>query len=401
MRIVLVNQYFYPDMAATAQLLADLASDLAAAGHEVYVLSGRGSYAAERKGVLPRLEQWKGVHIRRLWCTNLGRGSRWCRLSDYLTFLLSAGLALLFSKRANVTVCLSTPPLVALIGLIGQFRGSRFVYKVEDLYPDVAVAVGQLSKRSFLTRILFRMSSFILSRADRVVALDEAMSGQLSERGSRQVRVIPNWADGDAIRPDPEAGRIFRTEHGIEDQFVVLYSGNLGMAHRFDAVIDAAKKLAEERVGVIFLFVGGGPRLQEVKTDTAALPNVRFMEYQPRARLNQLYNAVDLHLITMRDEVAGLLVPSKYAAALAAGKPVLLVGGEGADLFQEIEELKIGWVCRHDSLEVREAIVEAINHPGRSTEMGESGRRVFENRYSHKISRRRWMELMESLEVRS
>jgi glycosyltransferase involved in cell wall biosynthesis len=103
----------------------------------------------------------------------------------------------------------------------------------------------------------------------------------------------------------------------------------------------------------------------------------------------------------MRDEVAGLLVPSKYAAALAAGKPVLLVGGEGADLFQEIEELKIGWVCRHDSLEVREAIVEAINHPGRSTEMGESGRRVFENRYSHKISRRRWMELMESLEVRS
>jgi len=401
MKIVLVNQYFYPDMAATAQLLADLASDLAAGGHEVHVLSGRGSYAPERNRSLPRIEHWRGVHIRRLWCTNLGRGSRWCRLSDYLTFLVTASLALLFSKRANVTVCLSTPPLVALIGLIGKFRGSRFVYKVEDLYPDVAVAVGQLPKRSFLTRILSRLSSFILSRADRVVALDKAMSGQLSKRGSCQTRVIPNWANGDAIRPDSEAGRIFRTEHGIEGQFVVLYSGNLGMAHRFDAVIDAAKQLAEERVSVIFLFVGGGPRLQTVKTDAIDLPNVRFMEYQPRERLNQLYNAVNLHLITMRDEVAGLLVPSKYAAALAAGKPVLLVGGEGADLHQEIEELRVGWVCRHNPLEIRQAIIEAITHPGRSAEMGEASRRVFEDRYSHKIARKRWMELMESLEVES
>ena len=103
----------------------------------------------------------------------------------------------------------------------------------------------------------------------------------------------------------------------------------------------------------------------------------------------------------MRDEVAGLLVPSKYAAALAAGKPVLLVGGEGADLHQEIEELRVGWVCRHNPLEIRQAIIEAITHPGRSAEMGEASRRVFEDRYSHKIARKRWMELMESLEVES
>ena len=395
LRVILINQYFYPDMAATAQLLADLASDFAAAGHEVQALSGRGSYAAGRKGRLTGVEVWRGVKIRRLWCTNLGRGSKSRRMSDYSTFLLSAALALFFSKRFDVAICLSTPPLVALLGLIAKLRGSRFVYKVEDLYPDVAVALGQLSVGSFLTRILFRVSSFILSRADTVVALDEAMGKQLSQRGARQLEVIPNWADGETIRPDPEAGAAFRREHSMQDQFVVLYSGNLGMAHRFDVLLEAATQLANEEAEVMFLFVGGGPRLGQVRMEATGLPNVRFMGYQPRDTLNRLYNAANLHLITLRDEVAGLLVPSKYPAALAAGKPVLLLGGEGADLYREIEEMQLGWVCRHELRQVREAIVEAVTHPARTSEMGAAGRQVFEARYDRKISTWRWMKLME------
>ena len=149
------------------------------------------------------------------------------------------------------------------------------------------------------------------------------------------MEVIPNWADGEAIRPDPEAGRGFRREHGLEDRFVALYSGNLGLAHRFDAVVEVAKMLEMSKPEALLMFVGGGPRLDSLRSAVDGLTNVRFLPYQPRERLGELYNAADAHLVTLRDEVAGLLVPSKYAAALAAGKPVLLVGGRGADLFDE------------------------------------------------------------------
>jgi glycosyltransferase involved in cell wall biosynthesis len=393
----LVNQYFWPDMAATAQLLTDLAQDLTAAGWRVTALPGRGSYAPGRQGALPHRECWGGIEIRRLWCTDLGRGSKLRRLLDYGTYFLSSAAYLLFGRSATVVVCLSTPPLIAVLGLLARLRGAKFVYKVEDLYPDVAVALGTLGPRSPISTLLRRVGRAVLSRAHAAVALDGAMARTLQERGARRVEIIPNWADGSAIYPAPEDGSQFRRDHDLGDGFIVLYSGNLGMAHRFDAVTDAARTLAASNPEVLFLFVGAGVRLASVREATRDLGNVRLLPYQPRERLRALYAAADLHLITLRDEVSGLLVPSKYSASLAAGKPVLLVGGRGTDLHDEIGREGLGWVCSHDSRAVATAVREAQSRHRGADSPPSVARRLFERRYSREQATGGWIRLLGDL----
>jgi colanic acid biosynthesis glycosyl transferase WcaI len=394
MRLLLVNQYFWPDRAATAQLLGDLACTAAAEGFEVTALSGRGSYAAPDRVRLESREEWNGVEIHRLPCTSFGRGNIAGRISDYLTYLISAIVWILFHQRFDTVVCLSTPPLVALVGVVARRQGSRFIYKVEDLYPDIAVELGALSTDSVLARALTKASSSILSSADVCVALDDAMGSALRKRGAGEVAVIPNWADGEAIKPDIATGDAFREKHRLGGGLTVLYSGNLGNAHRFEEVCDAIQLLDSRGSGVRFLFVGAGPRLGEVKQRIEGLESVRFLPYQSREELGGLYNAADIHLVTLRDEVAGKLVPSKYSAALAAGKPVLLVGGYGADLHTEVDQEDVGWVCPHQVEAVVEAIHDATEHPDIVAGKGRRARALFDRKYSQQTAMKAWLDLL-------
>ncbi len=318
-------------------------------------------------------------------------------MSDALSFLASAASTLLLGPRADVVVCLSTPPMVALLGLVARARGARFVYKVEDLYPDVAIALGRLRRSSWIARVLGRMSRSLLERADLCIALDDDLALALRRRGARRVEVIPNWADGSAIRPDDEGGDELRREVGLADGFVVLYSGNHGLAHRFDAVLEAAERLKEPVGEVGFLFVGDGPRREEIVRAAARLPNLRLLPYQPRARLGALYAAADLHLVSLRDEVAGLMMPSKYAAALAAGRPVLLVGGSETQLRCEIEREAVGWACRHDAAELERVVRQAARQPAEARARGRRGRALFVRRYDRELNTARWVELIGGL----
>lgn len=417
--MLLVNQYFWPDMAATAQLLTDLAEDLAAAGWDVTVLAGRGSYAPGRPGRLPGRERHGKVEIRRVRCTNFGRGNVLGRLVDYITFLAMAGAFVAFSRwtrgraageaapgqqwRAGaggrpVVVCLSTPPLLALVGLAAQARGAGFVVKVEDLYPEVAVALGTFGPGSLAARFFAAVSRLVLGRADAVVALDEGMRRRLVAAGARRVEVIPNWADGQALAPDVAAGQRGRAALAVGDSFVVLYAGNLGLAHRFDAVAAAARRLAAAPAAgggqVTLLFVGSGPRLGEVRQWCRDLPNVRFLPYQPREALRELYNAADVHLVTLRDEASGLLVPSKVAAALACGKPVVLVGATAGTVAAELRAAGAGWCCPHDPAAVAALLAALAEDPARVAEAGRRARELFEVKYDRKRATGRWQGLL-------
>jgi colanic acid biosynthesis glycosyl transferase WcaI len=398
MKALLINQYFYPDMAATAQLLTDLAVDLTANGWEVTALAGRGSYAAGNSRPLVPRENWCGIHVRRVWCTNFGRRSSIRRMADYLTYLVSAFVFVAFSRRYDVMVCLSTPPLIAILGLLGKLRGSRFIYKAEDVYPDIAVALGTL-RPGILTRCLEFLSDLITAKADRIVALDPSMAQRLAQRGARRIEVIPNWADGDKIQRVIKGEAEARKGESLSENtaLTVLYSGNFGLAHRFDAIVSAAQKLAERQHNVRFLFVGGGTRLEEVKSGTSGLTNVLFMDYQPRESLNELYSIADIQLVSLRDETAELQVPSKYSAALASGKAVLLVGGRSGNLSKEIEAEGVGWVCDHNPDQIVDAIMEAIYKPEKVRAMGSAGRKLFEGRYDRRICTEKWIELVNSL----
>lgn len=394
-RLLFINQFFWPDTAATAQLLADLAEDAVREGFDVTVLTGRRRYAAAAAGSLAAHESWRGVEIHRVASTGFGGRTSWGRVADGLSFIVAAAFWLLRTTPPDVVVCLSSPPLVAVLGWLVGLRGAAFIYKVEDLYPDIAVALGVLRPGSLLVRGLDRCSRALVKAAATCVALDRTMEEALWRTGARSVEVIPNWADGAAIRPDRAAGERFRRDLGLDSRTLVLYAGNLGRAHRFDAICKAAQRLEEAEEPVQFLFVGGGPRWREVVAATRGLENVRLLPYQERELLGALYNAADIHLVSLRGEAAGMLVPSKYAAALAAGKPVLLVGGARFEMASEIEDEGIGWNCPHEE----QAIAETLSRAGdqrRLTTMGNAARQLFDRRYSRARASASWMRLLHS-----
>ena len=393
--VLLLNQYFVPDIAPTGQLLGELAEDLAGAGMDVTVVAGSGRYAGGAR--LSRREEWRGVHIHRVRCTNLGRGGAVRRLTDYATYFVLAAAQVISKRPPDVVVCLSTPPLLALLGPVARRRGARFVYKVEDLFPDLAFALGALRERSTVGRTLAWLSRATLARSDAAVALDEPMAEALRTRGARRVEVIPNWADGSRLRPNPDAGQQFRREEHLEGRFVVLYAGNLGRAHRFDAVLEAARSLAVREPRALFLFVGDGPRLAEARAASLDSANVTLMPYQPAERLNALLNAADIHLVTLRDEASGLLVPSKYSSALAVGKPVLLAGARSSTMAKEIESEGLGFSCDHDAQQIASTVLVACGDRASRQRLGENGRRVFTKRYDRKMATTRWAGLLISL----
>jgi glycosyltransferase involved in cell wall biosynthesis len=304
---------------------------------------------------------------------------------DYFTFACGSALTLLFGRRPDVVVSLSTPPLVAVVGLgMARLRGARSVYWVMDVYPELAFRLGVLRPESTAGRAFSRISRTVLAGSDSVVALGETMAGHLRAQGARNVSTIHNWADGVTIRPRPSQGHRLRAAWGWDERVVVLYSGNMGLAHEFDTVLDAAARL-RGRQDVHFAFVGGGPQHEKVRREAArrGLTRVEFRPYVSREELGDSLTAGDLHLVTLREKMAGLLVPSKIYGILAAGRPTLYVGPAEGEIADIIRQGRCGSrVAPGDGKALAETIVRyAADEPLREEE-GRRARELFDRRFT-------------------
>lgn len=384
MHVVLLNQYYAPAEAATAQFLTDLGHHLACVGHRVSVVCSRRSYP-DPSLVYPPSETIDGVAVWRTWTTGFGRSSRLGRMTDYLGFMVGASRVLALQRDADVVVSLTTPPLVATLGLAAaRLRGARAVFWVMDIYPELAFELGMLSRRSPAGRILAAMADFTLRRADGVIALGETMARRLRAAGASNVTVVHNWADGDAIRPCPAAGHALRDEWRWRDRFVVLYSGNLGLVHEFDTVLGAAELLRDEG-RVLFAFVGDGPRRAYVEREVGrrGLGNVEFRPHVGRDALGQSLTAGDAHLVTLREGVAGLVVPSKIYGILAAGRPTLYVGPDHGEVDDILREGACGVrIGVGDSVALADAVRQYSRDSERRDDEGRRARQLFESRFT-------------------
>jgi glycosyltransferase involved in cell wall biosynthesis len=213
----------------------------------------------------------------------------------------------------------------------------RVVMLVQDVYPDVAVALGTLRAGSALVWALDWIGTQVLKRSDRIIVLSDSMrdriASKIGEDRASRLEVINNWADGAEIRPFNEASNPFAVEHSLDGAFVVLFSGNFGLVNDFSTVLEAAR-LLKNRSDIIFLFVGDGARSNEILDykRTHSLANVKLIPYQPRHTLRCSLGAGHALLVTLADGLAGLSVPSKAYAILAAGRPLLFVGDQRSEI---------------------------------------------------------------------
>jgi colanic acid biosynthesis glycosyl transferase WcaI len=207
--------------------------------------------------------------------------------------------------------------------------------------------------------------------------------------------VIPNWADGRAIQPLAHEDNPFRREHDLKGRFVAMYSGNLGEGHDAATLIGAARILEAKRPEVLFLFIGDGSRRAEAERLARGLKNVRFLPYQPYEGLRQSLSAADVHLISLREGLDGLLVPSKLYGALASGRPIMYVGPSACEVARVTREHDVGWEGRPgDAAGLAGAIEAAAASPAWSRERGARARAIFEAEFDRPIAVERWRRVL-------
>ncbi len=381
--LTFVNMYAFPDEAATAQLLADAVAACSAVGARCRVVSGDRAYGNGGRR-WPKSEQRGGVCYDRVSVTGFGRTSRPGRLVDYGSFLIGAVRELLSGPRPAAIVGMSTPPILgALAVLASRIRGCPSVYWVMDVYPDLAFALGAIKKDGLIGRMFAAISRWVLRHTDVVIVIGESMAARVSALGARRVEVLHNWADEVAIAPQAPAKSGLRMKRGWANRLVILYSGNLGLAHTFDTILKAAERLASES-RLCLAFCGSGVRLREVEEQVAqrGLQNVEILPAVSREILGDSLAAGDIHLVTLRDEVQGLLVPSKIFGILAAGRPVLYIGPSGGEVFDIVIEAGCGICVRNGDVDAVVAAILQLSDSGLRSRMGIRARRLFEERFT-------------------
>ncbi|MBI4445040.1 MAG: sugar transferase [Acidobacteria bacterium] len=331
LHIAFFNRSFYPEAAATGQLLTELCESLVQDYHcRVTVISGipLQAYSAAaiqtiREGWVLKVEKYRGVEIIRARGTRFSKNRFAGRLSNYLTYFLSACYAGLRLESPDVIVALTDPPIIGLAAWISSRRFScPLVLSFRDVFPEVARLLEDFQSE-FVNKILDQINRFLLQRAHRVVALGETMRRRLiDEKGSpaENTLVIPDWADCSEIRPAVK-NNIFTCQNNLQEKFVVMHSGNIGLSQGLESVVRSAR-LLEKFPEIEMVFVGGGVKqgLLEVQVQQLGLKNVRFIPFQPRELLRDSFASADVFIISLKSGLAGYIVPSKLYGILAAGR---------------------------------------------------------------------------------
>lgn len=398
-RVVFINRYFYPDHSATSQMLSDLAFFLAESGREVCVVASRQRYDCPDASLASR-EMIRGVEVHRVRTTRFGRANLLGRALDYLTFYLSAAwVAFRIVRHHDVVVAETDPPLISLAALIvAKLRRAYLVNWLQDLFPEVAGALGMWLGRGRIGAMLAAARDCSLHAARFNVVLGERMADRVKQLGvsEERIAIIPNWADDRAILPLPAAENPLIAEWGLAGRFVAGYSGNLGRAHEFGTVLDAAESLRGDG-RMLFLIIGSGARLAELQGEVVrrGLQSFMFRPYQPRERLALTLGAFDLHLVTLQPSLEGLIVPSKFYGIAAAGRPVAFIGDRDGEIARII--------CRHDcgrSFSVGDsaglaAYVRALaQDPSEVARLGGNARAALESTFSQAKAFDAWEEVL-------
>lgn len=365
MRILFLNQAFAPDTVSSAQHAADLAGFLAKRGHDVRVIAGRRSYDDPSRR-FPARERLDGVGITRIGSTGFGKKAKWRRAADFFTFLANCAARLAVSRRHDVTVAMTSPPLISfLAALFVRLRGGRLVLWVMDLNPDEAIAAGWLRPDAKAAWFLSALLGYSTRVADRIVVMDEFMRDRLRAKGAppSKLAVLPPWTHDDAVKYDATGRAAFRAAHGLEGRFVAMYSGNHSPCHPLDTLLAVAERFRND-ARFAFCFVGGGSEFAKVRRFAAdrGLDNIVCLPYQPRHALAASLSAADLHTVVMGDPFVGIVHPCKIYNILALGTPFLYIGPEDSHIARMTPEVARGewaYFARHGDADAVAAHLQA------------------------------------------
>jgi glycosyltransferase involved in cell wall biosynthesis len=372
--VVIVNHSWPPEVAATGQLAHDVARCLVVDGVGVQVICGAGG----------RPEDGSGIEIR---CTGPKEDSTRPaieRVARWFVFMCMAGWRLRGLQPDATVLCTTSPPFlpVALTLLDRRARRRRVIWCM-DVHPEALVAAGIIRGAGLVDRVLRALDGWAMRRADRVITLCETMRDTIVARGvpADRIQVVPPWATVEFVG-ESEATTL-RTDLGFGNRLVVSYAGNLGVGHDCETMLQAMHATASDR-RIGWLISGGGVGHVRIAREarTSGWFHVRTSGFVPRARLATWLGLAHVHLVCLDPAFEGVMFPSKFSAAIASGRPVILIGSPEGEIGRLILEHDIGCVIRPgDAAGLLETIRLLLQDPASARARGERARQLFESRF--------------------
>jgi colanic acid biosynthesis glycosyl transferase WcaI len=395
-RILVLNQYYWPGVEATAYLLTDLCEALAQE-YEVEVVTGVLHGHEDQ----PRRVEHNGVIVSRVASTSYERSRLGPRAANYVSYLGSAFRHAITAPRPDLVLCMTDPPIIGDLGvLVGKRVGAPVLVISQDVFPEIATELDRLHNPA-VVGVLRTLVGAYLRRADRIVAIGETMRERLEAKGAPpdRIRVIPNWVNTQEITPQPRDNS-WAVQHDLVGRFVVMHSGNVGHAQDLDSLVRAATFL-RDLDDLRIVIAGFGARHGEMVKLARRLEvedAVRFLPYQKRARLPLSLSSADVHVVGLARGLSGFVVPSRLYGILAAGRPVIVAAEDESETARLVREVGCGVVvppARPDLLArtIREAAEGAFDLDG----LGRLGRRYVEEDADRVVAMARYRALVREL----
>ncbi len=401
MRILFLTDNFPPETNAPATRTHEHTKRWAAAGHEVTVITGVPNFPSGKIHAGYRNKPWQqetmdGVRVIRVWTYITANEGFLKRTLDYLSFMVTGGLAGLFVKRPDVIVATSPQFFCALGGcLLSIVRRRPFVFELRDLWPDSITAVGAM-RESTAIRMLRRLEYWLYRRATRIVSVTHSFKEILVRNGipANKIAVVPNGVDPEAFTPGPKPAELER-RLGLKGKFVAAYVGTLGMAHGLGTILDAAERL-KARADIAFVLVGTGAEHAKLEAEARdrGLVNVRFVGSVSKAEVKDYWRLCDVALVLLRDlPLFRHVIPSKIFEAWGSGRPVILgVAGESAGIVQDSQGGRV--IPPENAETLALSIAELAATPGLAADLGRNGRRFVTGSYDRSVLARQMLDVL-------
>lgn len=343
--VLLINRVYPPARGASGRVLRDLAREMARAGWTVSVLTTGDKTFAEKDG---------GIIVNRVKAPLNPKG-----MIAYGLVLWNLMRAAMKQPRHDLVITLTDPPLLVTVGRrFAKKKRCSHMHWCQDLYPDLFPSIG-VRMPDFVLKALSRSARRSMNKSGRVIAVGRCMAKYLAHTGVETGRIstIPNWPDGELVDVSrkPRRSDIRIKEHvplarpreellrDDSPRFRILYAGNIGRAHPMRAILEAAEHLSAYPE-IEFVFVGEGPNHDRLAQERArrGLENIKLLPYQPASCLKDLMESGDLHLVSLREDAAGLLVPCKFYSAIAAARPTVYIGPADTEIGRMIRDYGCG-----------------------------------------------------------
>lgn len=397
--LTIITEFFPPDYAATGQLIEELVQHLEKEGVLINIFTGQPGYAFTTTQA-PALEKIGDIRIQRSRSTQVWTGRIRGKAINGVLFTLRSFLHIIKNFRSNkVFLLTSAPPFLPIAGYLANFV-LRFPYVclIYDLYPDIAIALGVVSKNHWLSKFWRQLNRHIWQKAKGVIVLSPAMKEQVivtCPEVADKISVIHSWGDPDQIKPMSKEDNWFAKKYNLVEKFIVLYSGNMGRCHDVDTILETAKQLQNEEIQ--FVCIGGGQKREKLIQDVneLGLKNFLFLPYQDKKILPYSLTACDLALVSVDSGLENLVAPSKLYPALAAQRPIVAICAQQSYLRNLIKEGEFGLaVDNGDSIGLKDAILQIKNNPQLAENMGIASRKYLQSNFTPQIIAKEYLECL-------